>query len=244
MIRLATLAVTCSALLAACSPANDSGEDAAQETPLVTADQSSSPGGLVVPVPDVPIARAPSLRGPTSSSANPDATTPDEAEIARALLADPSAYPPITYVYVTKYLWARGDRRQAAFWHTLFQIRTAPYLRYDRDLGPLRGSINQVLGGEVLRWIGSDYAAWEEVTRQAMAYERRAPLNPERPEGVAKREWLAHVAQSRQAWATDFNDTFGPRGPGRRALDSRRRSNGLYVGPLQDPGAALPAEWR
>lgn len=238
-MRTATLvAISSVAALAACGP-SEPGEGKGG----LTQDEASSAGGLVVPTPNVTIPQAPSLRGPIAG-ANPDATTPDEAQIARALLADPSAYPPVTYVYVTKYLWERGDRLQAAFWHTLFQIRTAPYLRYDRNLGPLRASVNQVLGGQILGWLGSDYAAWEDVTRRAISYERRAPLNPEIPEGVSPTEWAAQVESSRRAWQADFNATFGPSGPGRAAVDAQRRANGLYVGPLQNPGAPLPADWR
>jgi hypothetical protein len=164
--------------------------------------------------------------------------------MARAILADPAAYRPETYVYVTRYLWERGDRRQAAFWHFLFQIRTAPWLPYDRNLGPLRSGVNASIGATINTWLGSDYDAWLETTQRAMAYERRMPLSPERPAGLSQARWASDVARARAGWETDFRQITGPSGPTRAGMEARRRANGLYVGPLRDPGAPLPADWR
>ncbi|KAI9881670.1 MAG: hypothetical protein M1823_006619, partial [Watsoniomyces obsoletus] len=149
---------------------------------------------------DIPRPLEPGAVRPTT----PHAAAQDEAGMARAILADPAAYRPETYVYVTKYLWERGDRRQAAFWHFLFQIRTDPWLPHDRNLGPLRSGVNASLGALINEWLGSEYDAWLETTRRAISYERRMPLSPERPAGLSQAQWSAAVAEARAAWETDF----------------------------------------
>lgn len=187
---------------------------------------------------------APEVSVASGSAGEQDAVGSRERQIAEDLLRDPSAHPPVSYVYVTSYLWNRGDRLQAAFWHYMFQIRTAPWLKHDRNLGPLRGAVNESIGGTINRWVGSDYAAWEDVTRRAIAFEQRMPLNAERPAGLTEAQWRTEVEESRRAWVADFETMFGPGGPGRASVEAQRRSNGLPVGPLESPGAPLPADWR
>lgn len=181
---------------------------------------------------------------PLENQSAPQSGPPDEASIARAILADPAAYKPETYVYVTKYLWERGDRQQAAFWHFLFQIRTAPWLAHDPRLGPFRGGVNSSIGATINDWLGSDFDAWLETTRRAISYERRIPLSPERPAGLSEGQWSAEVARARQSWEADLRQITGPGGPTKAQMEAQRRANGRYVGPLQDPGAPLPADWR
>ena len=191
-----------------------------------------------------PEAASPEVRVASASAAEQDAVGSRERQIAEDLLRDPSAHPPVSYVYVTSYLWNRGDRLQAAFWHYMFQIRTAPWVKHDRNLAPLRGAVNESIGGTINRWVGSDYAAGEYVTRRAIAFEQRMPLTAERPAGLTEAQWRTEVEESRRAWVADFETMFGPGGPGRASMEAQRRSNDLPVGPLESPGAPLPADWR
>ncbi len=232
-------AATIAGLMAAgCNPSPDKTDEPApaQTGPTTEVDAGTAAAarlGIDIPRP---------LENGAAPSAQ--AGAPDEAAIARQILADPAAYKPETYVYVTKYLWERGDRQQAAFWHFLFQIRTVPWLRYQPDLAQFRGGVNASIGAAINEWLGSDYDAWLETTRRAIAYERRMPLSPERPAGVSQPEWNEAIEQGRDGWAADFREITGPSGPTKAGMDAQRRSNGRYVGPLRDPGAPLPADWR
>lgn len=219
-----------------CGPADDGSvhETSPAGEQAMAGQAGSSPSSRIDwPTPPAPAAPA----SDTEDAAQRDA-------IVRELLEDPAAHKPETYVFVTQHLWSRGDRLQAAFWHYLFQIRTAPWLQYEPEMAPFRGAVNESLGGAINRWIGSDYDAWEAVTRRAVAYERRLPLSPERPAGLDESEWLAHVAQARAAWTEDFESVFGAGGSGRAEMEAQRRANGLPVGPLEAPGAPLPDHWR
>jgi hypothetical protein len=104
--------------------------------------------------------------------------------------------------------------------------------------------VNASIGRTINEWLGSDFDAFIDTTARALSYERRIPLSPERPAGVSESEWAAAVARARDSWASDFRETTGPGGPTKAQLDAQRRANGLYVGPLQAPGAPLPADWR
>ncbi|WP_428148947.1 hypothetical protein [Brevundimonas sp.] len=234
-------AVATAGLMAAgCGPTPDKADDPApaQAGATTGADAGTAAAArLGIDIPD-PLGK----RGTDTPSAQ--ASPPNEAAIARQIMADPASYKPENYVYVTKVLWERGDRQQAAFWHFLFQIRTAPWLPYNPDLGPFRSGVNASIGARINEWLGSDYDAWLETTRRAMSYERRIPLSPERPAGLSQAEWSAAVERARAGWAADFREITGPTGPTKAALEAQRRSNGRYVGPLQDPGAPLPADWR
>lgn len=225
-------AVTMAGLVAAgCGPSPTAEPDAPAAAQPDAGDAAAARLGIEIPRP---------LENQPATQSGPQ----DEASIARAILADPAAYKPETYVYVTKYLWERGDRQQAAFWHFLFQIRTAPWLAHDPQLGPFRGGVNSSIGATINDWLGSDFDAWLETTRRAISYERRIPLSPERPAGLSESQWSAEVARARQSWEADFRQITGPGGPTKAQMDAQRRSNGRYVGPLQDPGAPLPANWR
>ena len=224
-------AVTLAGMVAGCGPS----PSAEPETPVTVQPDAGEAAaarlGIDIPRP---------LENQPAAQVGPQ----DEASIARAILANPAAYKPEAYVYVTKYLWERGDRQQAAFWHFLFQIRTAPWLAHDPLLGPFRGGVNSSIGATINDWLGSDFDAWLETTRRAISYERRMPLSPERPAGLSESQWAAEVAHARANWETDFRQITGPGGPTKAQMDAQRRQNNRYVGPLQDPGAPLPADWR
>lgn len=228
--------------LAACMACGSAETGSAREA-QVESQAADQAGGVSIPSPRIDWPVPPAGPATASASAEPEGEL-DRAAIAREIMADPAAYKPETYVFVTQHLWSRGDRLQAAFWHYLFQIRTLPWAEQQRELRPFRAAINESLGGEIHRWLGADYDAWVEMTRRVMAYERRIPLSPERPPGLSEAEWRAQVERSRADWREDFEDVFGPSGPGRASIEADRRASGLPVGPLQDAGAPLPDDWR
>lgn len=233
-----TLLVPLVACMACGSAENGEAVDGAGQ-----ASAAEQEGRLNIPTPKIDWPTPPA--GPAAASANAEPVGElDRAAIAREIMADPAAHKPETYVFVTQHLWSRGDRLQAAFWHYLFQIRTLPWAEQVPELRPFRAAVNESIGGEIHRWLGSDYDAWADLTRRAMAYEQRIPLSPERPPGLSEAEWLAQVQRSRAAWREDFNHVFGPDGPRRTDIEADRRASGFAIGPLQNPGVPLPDDWR
>ena len=227
-----------SALAAACDP-KPAAVSEGKGSPQTPAPETSSINDIKIP--------DPLNRRSAAGSAETQfrgALPSDEATLARSIMENPAAHKPETWVYVTKYLWERGDRQQAAFWHFLFQIRTLPWLEYDRQMGPFRSGVNASIGATINEWLGSDYDAWLETTRRAIAYERRLPLSHERPAGVSEAAWAQSIARGRQTWETDFRQLTGPGGTTRAQIEAVKRQNGRYVGPLRDPGAPLPNDWR
>lgn len=161
------------------------------------------------------------------------------------VLARPQAVDPFVYAELSQALWQDGRRLQATFWFYVFQVRTRPWADADRRgdaAGALRGSLNEVLGTPINRWVGSDVAQWQAVARRAIGYEARLPLFAGRPDGLSAAEWNALVVQARESYRRAFEQTLGVANP--TEIARTRRENGLPVGPLADPGPALPETWR
>jgi hypothetical protein len=164
---------------------------------------------------------------------------------AETVLAHPEAVNPFTYAVAVKWLWQQGRRQQAAFWFYMFQARTRPWSLADtggEGLGALRGALNDELGSVINSWVGSDPAAWRNIAERAIAFERRLPLSPERPEGLDAAAWRRLVATSRADYAAQMQEAFA--GLDAEKFAANRRSAGLRVGPLEQPGPALPDAWR
>jgi len=162
-----------------------------------------------------------------------------------AFLARPQATDPFAYAMLTNALWQEGRRRQAAFWFYVFQIRTRPWADVDKrgdGAAALRAALNDGLGQEINGWLGSDLDAWRDLAARAMSYEARLPLSADRPEGVDAAAWSAAVATSRRTYREGYEKTLGALTAAESA--ARRRENGMPVGPLEDPGPPLPADWR
>lgn len=169
-----------------------------------------------------------------------------QARAADHVLDHPDAVGPFELIRVITILQARGDMLQAAFWFYFWQIRSAPWARHGPpDAAPaLRGALNASLGAVVNEWIATDPAALREVVERAIAFERRAPLYPGRPEGVSEAAWLAEVAASRAAYEKGFREAFPGTEKALREFVAARARNGLPNGPLKDPGKPLREAWR
>lgn len=171
----------------------------------------------------------------------------DDAERSAAadyVISQPDSVEPTGLLLVSQVLWKRGDRLQAAFWFYIWQERSRPGAMLDpSSAGALRASINATYGLTINEWIGSDITAMIDVGGRAISYEARIPLYPERPDGISAKRWNAMVVEERRKYVAGFQEArkmFGD-----PELNAKLRGeNGLYVGPLKEPGAPLPDDWR
>ncbi|SER08990.1 hypothetical protein SAMN05216548_11145 [Faunimonas pinastri] len=178
---------------------------------------------------------------PDMSAAEPSTTAlPTDQILAHPELADP-----FSYATAVQALWAKGARLQATFWFYVFQERTRPWALADQNgdgASALRASINDGLGPQVNGWIASDVGAWKAVVERAMAYESHFPLYGERPSNMTAKLWSALVDRTRAEYVAGARKAFDSMSA--EDVASSRKQAGLYVGPLQDPGPALPDGWR
>lgn len=164
--------------------------------------------------------------------------------LVERVLAQPGQATPWEIAQAAGALWADGRRLQAAFWFYVFQQRSRAHADVDKGgdgAAALRASLNAMLGEEINPWLGSDVAAWREVATRAMSFEAKLPIGPA-PEGVSATDWVAAVAKARAEYRAGYDATLGRADPAEMART--RRENGLPVGPLDQPGPALPADWR
>ncbi|MDT2023833.1 hypothetical protein [Methylocella sp. CPCC 101449] len=160
------------------------------------------------------------------------------------VMAHPEAINPIYLSTVALSLWKRGDRAQAAFWFYVFQVRSRAWINADKSAAPLRGSLNQQIGAMINPWVASDLEAWYDIAGRALSYEKKIPLYPKQPADLTPEQWQAVVAKARQDNDAQFEEVIGGFRKDPAAFAAKRRENGLPVGPLQEPGAPLPSDWR
>ncbi|MBN9318973.1 MAG: hypothetical protein BGN86_05230 [Caulobacterales bacterium 68-7] len=168
----------------------------------------------------------------------------EQRRAAECVMAHPEIVDPAAFAFLAQSLWMRGDRLQATFWFYMFQARTRPWVRQDREMAQGRAALSGMIGGPINAWISSDREAVIEVASRAIAYEAHAPLYAGRPDGVTATDWLALIAREREAYDTEFrrvaaSDLFKPGN-----WEAARRERGLPVGPLDKPGAPLLDTWR
>lgn len=150
---------------------------------------------------------------------------------------------PFDWIEPIATLWRRGDRLQAAFWYYVFQIRSRPWAVADRQrtggsgAAALRGSITEILGRPINEWLGSDPAAWKETGTAAIAFEKRLAFHAGRPDGIDEPTWLAMNRSAREEYEQGFEVLWGQYSFAQ--MEDMRRDNGLYVGPLRNPGQPL-----
>ena len=159
-------------------------------------------------------------------------------------VAHPEVINPLYLSVLSLSMWKRGDRAQAAFWFYVFQVRSRAWINADESAAPLRASLNKQVGAMINPWIGSDLNAWYDILGRALAYEKKIPLYPNAPAQLTLNQWQAVVAKARQESDAQFEEVFSGLRKDPQAYAATRRENELPVGPLQDPGMALPATWR
>lgn len=164
---------------------------------------------------------------------------PDPYEILDAA----AVHNPFDWIEAIATLWGRGDRLQAAFWYYVFQIRSRPWAEADRQrtrgsgASALRASISETLGRPINEWLGSDPAAWKETGTAAIAFEKRLSFHAGRPDGVDETAWAAMNQRAREEYEEGFEELWAQYSFAQ--LEDIRRGNGLYVGPLRNPGRPL-----
>ncbi|WP_332805688.1 hypothetical protein [Sphingomonas sp. RT2P30] len=159
----------------------------------------------------------------------------------------PESVNPMMLPLIISKLMRRGDMMHAAFWYYFWQIRSAPWAKFGPPDGypALRGAFSAALGPVINGWAGSDPDAFRDLMTRATSFERRAPLYGGKPDGVTDTAWQAAIARSRLDHNIEQLDSIFPRdAAGRQKYLDRRKANGLYVGPLRDPGEPLPETWR
>jgi hypothetical protein len=157
-----------------------------------------------------------------------------------AVLDSPEVRNPFDWIEPIATLWNRGDRLQAAFWYYVFQIRSRPWAEADAvgdGAAALRGAITEVLGRPINEWLGSDLAAWKETQAAAIDFEKRLGFYAGRPDGIDGPAWAAMNQRVREEYEEDFEALWSQYSFAQ--LEDMRRSNGLYVGPLRNPGQPL-----
>jgi hypothetical protein len=170
----------------------------------------------------------------------------DKAAAAAEIEKHPDEVNPFALIILVTYLFEQGDRARGSFWFYFWQQRSRPWARLGSPDGEraLRASFNATVGPMVNEWAGSDPIAMRELMARAWRYERRVPLYPGRPPGVGEKEWADAVAKERAVNDPEELVRLFPGTPADLAQNAAaRRSNGLYVGPWQHPGRALPEEW-
>lgn len=173
-------------------------------------------------------------------------STPQQEEAAAYVFAHPDAANPFALLQPIGQLMRRGDMLQASFWFYFWQIRAIPWAKFGPPdgYGAVRASINSMIGKEINTWLGSDADAMRDVATRAMDYERRAPLYAGRPDGVSEAIWAKAIEESRAAYAKGYADVVRDPAAFRRMMTEGRSKNGLYNGPLRNPGKPLAEEWR
>ena len=182
------------------------------------------------------------LTEPVPVEAAGPGSAPPSAEV---VLTHPEAVSPFDYATAVQWLWDHGRRRQAAFWFYVFQARTRPWALADSGgdgAAALRSALNDELGTVINGWVAGDLNEWRAIAERAVAYERRLPLQPERPPGLDATAWARLVERSRAEYAAQMRSAFDGLTPATFAAN--RRAAGLPVGPLADAGPPLPDGWR
>ncbi|MBP0579802.1 hypothetical protein J8I29_10825 [Labrys sp. LIt4] len=201
--------------------------------------------GAVFAMPALAQAQTPPAVGSeTPLSGGPLGETVGPAEAADFIIRRPSAVHPYYFARVVDVLWARGDRRQAAFWYYLFQSRSRAWAETEPKLNDLRGALNDSMGPAINSWAASDLDAWQEIGARAISYEKKIPLYAGRPEGLSASQWTEAVSEWRKKYQDGFISVFPKTVEERRQYAAKRRQRGLYVGPLLEPGKPLPDDWR
>ncbi|WP_448949866.1 hypothetical protein [Labrys neptuniae] len=159
-------------------------------------------------------------------------------------LAHPEAVHPIFLAFLAEALWQRGDKRQAAFWFYIFQSRSRIWADLDPEMGQRRSALNDLLGRPINRWAASDLPAWHEIGARAITYEKKIPDFAGKLPGYSAETWAAELAKRRKEYEDGFLQAFPKTAQDRQKIDAKRQQNGLYVGPLLDPGKPLPDDWR
>jgi hypothetical protein len=91
-------------------------------------------------------------------------------------------------------------------------------------------------------WVAGDISEWRAIVERAVSYERRLPLQAERPSGFDAASWAQLVQRSRSEYAAQMRSAFNGLVPA--SFAAKRRAAGLPVGPLPDPGSPLADDWR
>lgn len=169
---------------------------------------------------------------------------PERDRAVEQALAHPEAVQPLFLAFLAEALWQRGDKRQAAFWFYIFQSRSRIWAELDPEMGKRRSMLDDHLRRPINGWAASDLAAWHEIGERAIAYEKKIPDFAGRLPGHSAETWAAELANRRKEYEDDFLQVFPKTAQDRQKIDTKRRQNGLYVGPLLDPGKPLPDDWR
>ncbi len=180
---------------------------------------------------------------------NKAAQAPNQTDVIMSgLLSNPEQVDPMSWGIVANQLFNQGDKLRAAFCFYVFQVRTLPFVKAlegtanDNNIVASRNGLNQLLASQINEWIATDPEAVYQVARQAIAYEASLSQDNLRPQSVPQEAWRLIVAQERQSYAQEMENTLGSPQQ-RQALAELRRATGFEVGPLKEPGAPLPPEW-
>ncbi len=141
-----------------------------------------------------------------------------------------------------------GNKEQGTFLYYVAQTRTRAYARSDPDQSAssaLRASLMDAIGRPINEWVGSDVVAWHELSKKAIAYEKKLPDQLKPSYVKTDTEWKALVDKERSAYEEDFNKIFTEKILNEKSIfEAGRKKNGLYVGPWKDSGEPLPKEWQ
>ncbi|RYY36920.1 MAG: hypothetical protein EOP59_14195 [Sphingomonadales bacterium] len=162
------------------------------------------------------------------------------------ILAHLDSIEPFTLAKPVAILMQRGDMLRASFLFYFWQIRTIPWAKHGSasSEGALRSAINATIGPPINEWIASDRDAMIALAGRVIAFERRAPLYPGRPDGISAETWARTVAEGRAAYEQGFREATSSDSAAAGKWAEQRAKNGLRNGPLENPGTPLPEDWR
>ncbi|MBI5531006.1 MAG: hypothetical protein HY918_05945 [Candidatus Doudnabacteria bacterium] len=172
----------------------------------------------------------------------------DQQAAIEQIFKHPEQVNPFMYAELAGVLAKQGNIEQAAFWFYIFQSRSGAWVANDPDQSnypALKASLNQVIGGPINEWAGSDVNAWHDLAAKSISYEKKFPFYSGKIDGISDAEWQTALQDGRKKFESGFNEAFQEiLSDGGKSNEEQRKANGLYVGPWQSPGKPLLAEWK
>ena len=170
---------------------------------------------------------------------------PTASKSLNEVLNNPVNTSPFTWAEAAAELFQAGLKKNAAFCYYVFQARSLPHVRVDKDpsAGPaLRASLNEVVGRPINTWIGQDMNLMFSVGKAAIEFESKLDQTPLKPSYIETKKWEETVKNARDEYKNGFLNALGNKEKREKMIDMRKK-NGLPVEPLKDLDPAINSEW-
>lgn len=170
---------------------------------------------------------------------------PTSSKAINEVMNNPVKTSPFTWAQAAAELFQAGFKKNAAFCYYVFQARSLPHVKVDKDpsAGPaLRASLKEVIGKPINEWLGQDFNLMYSVGKAAIEFESTLDQTPLKPSHVEAKEWEKTVKNNRNEYKKAFINALGTKEK-REKMTAMRKENDLSVAPLKDLDTPLKSEW-